>query len=410
MRVSAFPVYYGWLVLAASALCEMLVMGATSYAAGLFVLPLQAEFQVSRAAASSAILVLFLGAAIAAPFVGRLLDRHPIRLVMCCGAIILGLSLSAIALSPSLLVMALILMFPAAFAFMAVGPLTTSTLASRWFYRRRGLALGIAAVATSGGGFIVVPLLSEAIQRFGWRQGLMLEAAVLAAVLFLLGFFVLRDSPSREGLDDHPENQGRALAEAPVAERKLPLRDILSSRAFWIPSLTLAAISGTCQATVVTLIPYGRQLGFAPTTVALLVSVFAVSAAVTKVGAGLLADHLNRRALLVMAALCMTLSWLVVSVSAQYAALVACAGLAGVGLGFALPTVGALIAGHFGAPSFGSVMGWTYVLVLLFAIIAVLFAASVFDRTGSYVPAFQSFAGFLGGLLLLNLLMPPAKA
>ena len=99
-----------------------------------------------------------------------------------------------------------------------------------------------------------------------------------------------------------------------------------------------------------------------------------------------------------------------VSVSAEYAALVTCAGLAGVGLGFALPTVGALVAGHFGAPSFGAVMGWTYVLVLLFAIIAVLFAGSVFDRTGSYIPAFQSFAGLLGGLLLLNLLMPPAKA
>jgi len=32
------PVYYGWWVLAATALTEMLAIGSTSYAAGLFVL------------------------------------------------------------------------------------------------------------------------------------------------------------------------------------------------------------------------------------------------------------------------------------------------------------------------------------------------------------------------------------
>jgi hypothetical protein len=34
------PVYYGWFVLGASTVSEMLVQGVTAYAAGLFVLPL----------------------------------------------------------------------------------------------------------------------------------------------------------------------------------------------------------------------------------------------------------------------------------------------------------------------------------------------------------------------------------
>ena len=57
-------IYYGWFVLAASAVCELLVMGATAYASGLFVLPLQAEFHISRADANSSILILYLGGAL----------------------------------------------------------------------------------------------------------------------------------------------------------------------------------------------------------------------------------------------------------------------------------------------------------------------------------------------------------
>ena len=59
MRATALPVYYGWFVLASSAVCELLVQGATLYSAGLFVLPLQAEFHISRAAANSSVLILF---------------------------------------------------------------------------------------------------------------------------------------------------------------------------------------------------------------------------------------------------------------------------------------------------------------------------------------------------------------
>src|SRR5215475_8788617 len=106
--------YYGWFVLAASALCEMLAQGATSYGAGLFVLPLQAEFHLSRANASSAIIVLFVGVAVLAPWAGRLLDRVPIRVSVTIGAFFFSLGLAAIALTSSLMVMVLALLMPAA--------------------------------------------------------------------------------------------------------------------------------------------------------------------------------------------------------------------------------------------------------------------------------------------------------
>ena len=91
------PFYYGWIVLAASAVSELLVQGATLYSAGLFILPLQAEFHISRAAASSAGPILFLGVVFMAPLVGRLLDRLPVRRMMVSCALVLAASMCAIA-------------------------------------------------------------------------------------------------------------------------------------------------------------------------------------------------------------------------------------------------------------------------------------------------------------------------
>lgn len=408
MRIS--PVYYGWFVLGASAVSELLVQGATSYAASLFVLPLEAEFHISRANANSTILILFVGALLAAPWTGRLLDTRPIRLVVPAGAIVFGLSLASIAMLHSLVAMALILLIPTSIAFMCLGPLNTSTLASRWFHRRRGLALGIAAVATSGGSFTVVPLLNDAIQHYGWRQALFYEAVLIAAIIFVLALLVLRDRPSDMGLENHPENQGAESSAPALQSGPVPWKSVFTSAAFWIPSLTIATISGTCQAIVITLYPYSVQQGFTPTGAAMLISVFGIAAAATKVLAGTLADRINRRLLLVVAAAAMTLSWAILGLSAVYGAMVASAGLAGLALGCAMPTVASLIAESFGSGQFGRVAGWTFTLTGLMAILAVRFIGSVYDRLGSYHLAFETFAVILAGLLLINLLVSPVRS
>ena len=412
--VSAIPFYYGWLVLAAAAVSELLVQGATSYAAGLFVLPLQAEFHLSRANASSPVLILFLGGALVAPFVGRLLDRYPIRLVMSLGAVIFSLALLVIAATSSLWLMALMLLLPAAIGFMSLGPLTTAALASRWFYRRRGLALGIAAVATSGGGFVVVPLLSRAIQQYGWRAALVYEAIAMAVIIIGLAALVLRDRPSDVGLAGHPENLRRGedakpsgnTAEAPS---RLRWQDILSSRAFWMPSMVLAMVSGTAQALVVTLVPYAIGLHFSAPSAAAMISAFAISAAITKVSAGILADYINQRFLLIAAALLMTLAWLTLGLFESYGALFASSCMGGVALGCALPTVAGLIAAHFGPAKFGAVMGWTYAFVGAAAIASTRVIGGLYDIFGGYHGAFLIFFGLLGCLFLATLFFAPSR-
>ncbi|HEY4276241.1 MAG TPA: MFS transporter [Rhizomicrobium sp.] len=414
-QASAIPFYYGWLVLAASAVSEMLVQGATSYAAGLFVLPLQAEFHFSRAIASSPVLILFLGLTLVAPFVGKFLDRYPIRLVVPLCAVIFSGAFLVIAGTQSLWLMVFMLFLPAAIGLMGLGPLNTALLASRWFYQRRGLALGIAAVATSGGGFVVVPLLSRAIQAYGWRLALTYEAIAIAVIIIVLALLIMRDNPASMGLDGHPENQGRKeaaalrAANAKDATQSFRWRDFLTKRAFWIPSMVLALTSGTSQALVVTLVPYAISLQVTPASAAVLISGFSIAAAITKIGAGILADHINQRFLLIAGALFMTLSWATLALFANYEALFASACLGGIALGCALPTTAGLIAASFGADKFGAVMGWAYVFVAGFAIAATLIIGKMYDVFGGYHIAFLAFFVLLASLLVATLLFPLRK-
>ena len=128
MPRSGTGIYYGWFVLAAAAMLEMLAFGAAAYGAGLFVLPLQAEFHISRADASSPVLILFAGAALVSPLVGRALDHFPIRAFAIGGALLFGLCFLGIAATSSLAVMALLLVLPGAAGFIALGSLTSATL------------------------------------------------------------------------------------------------------------------------------------------------------------------------------------------------------------------------------------------------------------------------------------------
>jgi len=109
------PAYYGWWVLAATAAIELLTIGGTSYSAGLFVLPLQQEFSLSRAAANSPLPISFVGAALMAPVAGYLLDRYNAQKVIVIGAVAFGLSFMFIATSSLLPIMALALAIPAGF-------------------------------------------------------------------------------------------------------------------------------------------------------------------------------------------------------------------------------------------------------------------------------------------------------
>jgi len=79
------------------------------------------------------------------------------------------------------------------------------------------------------------------------------------------------------------------------------------------------------------------------------------------------------------------------TLSTSYVLLLIACGLAGTALGCVMPSSAALIAGSFGAASFGRAMGLIYVAVVVSSVVSVPFAGASFDRTGGYSSAFLTF-------------------
>jgi len=85
-----FGISYGWYTVLITALTTMLVVGSTNYAFGLFVRPVAAELELSRATVVLGLVLFNAGIGIFGPFVGRVLDHAPIRAVALVGAALFG--------------------------------------------------------------------------------------------------------------------------------------------------------------------------------------------------------------------------------------------------------------------------------------------------------------------------------
>jgi MFS family permease len=174
---------------------------------------------------------------------------------------------------------------------------------------------------------------------------------------------------------------------------------------FWAVGFVFTVITAYAQALVVTLVPYGTELGFSSASTALLISGFSVCAAITKIGSGYIADFIDRPLILIAATLALVLSAGLLLLFSDYLPLLIASSLAGIALGGVLPSAAALIGAYFGTPSFGKVMGMLYFGAVGGSVIAVYFIGRVFDVSRSYGPAFAAFLGISLATLLAALLL-----
>ena len=147
---------YAWLRLAAA-----LTMGSIG-TIGMWSVPVvlpavQADFGVARADASLPFTLAMVGFAVGGVVMGRLTDRFGILAPLASGAVALGLGYVAAGMAGSLSVFAVMHVIIGFGASATFGPIMVD--ASRWFTRRRGIAVALASCGTYLGGAIWPPVL-----------------------------------------------------------------------------------------------------------------------------------------------------------------------------------------------------------------------------------------------------------
>ena len=138
-------------------------------AIGQLIGPVRENLGWSIAEISLAITVYGLAASAMAPVVGALADRHGVRRVALWSLLLFGLSFASLALTPPHVWAWWLAWGLAGLVGIGSGSLTWTRGVGLWFFRQRGLALGIALIGTSFTGVLVPQFAGAVIDQFGWR-------------------------------------------------------------------------------------------------------------------------------------------------------------------------------------------------------------------------------------------------
>src|SRR5262245_31301737 len=389
-RQKGGKVFYGWwIVLVAGIGLSVHSAPIMGFTLGVFLKSLSQEFSWGRTQISLAFTLSALGMTLAAPFLGRLVDRFGARRVILLATLLFGVGvLSLYFLSAHLWHFYAIFLLTGVVG-SGTTPVAYSKVISQWFDRQRGLALGLAMVGSSIGVSVMPTLAQALITSVGWRHAyVFLGLLALGVTLPVVGLF-LTDTPQVMGL--WPDGEARAATAA--TEPGLSGREARHTETFWLLVSAAFLVSASFVGCLIHLVPLLTDRGVSAQNAALATSVGAGGALLARAGAGYLLDRFFAPYVAMSffcgSALGLVLLWSGAGGGWAFAAAL----LVGLGQGSEFDILPYTISRYFGLRALGEIYGYAFAAITLGAALGPLVMGVSFDASGSYGLALASFAG-----------------
>ena len=360
------------------------------YAYSVILVALLNEFGWSRSVLAGAFSVFTLVHGAVNPVVGVLCDRlRPLGL-MAAGGAALGLALWMDSYIATPWQLYLCFGVFTAIAVAAAGWVPAIVQVQRDYEDRLGLALGIVSSGVGLGMLLVVPLTQLLIDAYGWRTAFRVLAAVCVLWIVPSSLFMLRRPRENRGQSPAKKDQEKSGPEP------MTLAEAVRGQPFW---LMLAAFffGNVCSQTLhVHQVAYLVDQGVTAIIAASVVGVVGAASIAGKIGGGWLSDRMERE-FVYLGGIAIML--------AAVAALAALAGapapwaiygyamLLGVGYSATASLIPAMVSDRFGGRHFGAIVGMDLMGSAAGSALGPWMAGYLFDRTGSYMPAFAIAAG-----------------
>lgn len=408
--------YYGWSIVGALSLTELISFGVLYYAFSALLVPMQRELGWSLTVLSGGFSVALLVSGLVAPLVGHWLDRRGARLLMTTGSIIATgavLAWSRVETIPGYFAVWLVigLAMAAVFYEPAFAVITT------WFVRLRGRAL---LALTITGGFastIFLPLTDLLARSLGWRAALVVLAAILAAGTIGPHLVVLRRRPEDLGLlpdgatamDAVPHGTTATVSGSAGVQSapEVDVRSALRVPTFWW--LVGAFVFSTLTTTAVTvhLVAYLTEQGHASSFAALIAGaygLFSVTGRIVVTGAGRF-DSGGRMTVMVFGLQALAILVLVAWGRGSGGVLLFIV-LFGASTGALTLARATIVADYFGRRSYGAISGTISLFSTLSRAAAPVGAGLGYGLANGYGPVFSVL---VGTALLATLAMAMAE-
>ncbi|TCM20679.1 sugar phosphate permease [Novosphingobium sp. PhB165] len=397
-----FGWYHGWTIVAIATLAQVASNGMPVNAFTLFVVDWSSNLNTPVSTLQLAIALLGLGSAILAPFAGGLADKVPARTLLVTGLGLVALFHVAIgAIFATWQFLALYgVVLPLGMALST--SVITNTLVSRWFVRRRGLALAVTSFGLSGAGVVLPPIIAALLPLLQWRMLWMGAGTLIGLVMLPLAFWLVRDRPTEEDGLHYVSAPGDQPVSGAAAHVEVHWREVFRRRTFWIVVATYLPLLGLWGGVNQNLGPIASSRGLDQSAVGLLLSLFSGAQLGSTLLMGLLSDRFGNRRPLAMLAVIAATGGIITALGQGMIGLAS--GIVLVGMGGGLwPLIASAIANEFGAAASGRAFGLTmaFLPIMAFAPFAI---AKTHEMSGSYVPGLIGIAIVTlvgGGICLL---------
>ncbi|XP_057668774.1 monocarboxylate transporter 12-like [Diorhabda carinulata] len=168
---------WGWVVVIASFVCNLVVDG-TIFSFGTFLEKIAEEFGVETAEVTLMGSLMSGFYLIVGPFVSAIVNRYGFRLVVIFGSLLSAAAFAVCNFATSITALCVAYGFIGGIGFGFIYAPSVVILGF-YFERWRALATGIAVCGSGIGTFLYAPMTATLITKFGWRQTLLVHAALI---------------------------------------------------------------------------------------------------------------------------------------------------------------------------------------------------------------------------------------
>ena len=403
-RLTAGRLYYGWYIVGVVLATGIPRVGLNGSFFGIFLKPMSEDFGWTRAQTTLAVTIGTLIAAGLGVVLGRVLDRFGPRWMMSGGLAILAASYFGLARVDSLLAFYFVYSIGRAMMQSATGHTLMYALVSKWFIRRRAMAISAATMGGYIGGVVLAPIAQAIIDTAGWRDAWTFFGVLTVVMALLPAVLLLRRIPEDMGL--LPDGDLRAIGSTPVddstesglvevatptrrAEASLRLGQALRTRAFWLLTLMVTVNSIATTGITFHMVPHFSDVGIPDTAAATTVSLLTIGSISSVFIWGIIADRLGAKRVLLTVILTLWVGAYFVSGATSVTSAYASSALFGVGMaGYGLLSE-VVWADFFGREYLGSIRGLTMIFQLIGNASGSLIAAILVDVQGDYDGAFD---------------------
>ena len=391
-RILPRRVFYGWYIAIACACLMFVGVGVGYYGLPIFLKPLQEENGWSNTQVSWAPAIYFCVSGITSAFIGPHIDKYGPTRFMLIGTVVNGISASFIGLVGELWLLYLVY-FVFAVAFGMSSGIAVNAIMTRWFVRRRALAMSISSTGVSLGGVILAPVASMLVEAGGLELatpvlGVLVLIVALPVILLLIAW-----EPKQMGLnpdgDTSEEIHAASIRPGMAAQYRTWTRpEAMRTLGFWAIFMAFLLVLIAQTGYVIHQVSFLEERLGSRNEAAFTLSVTALGSIIARLVVGIFADGVDRRLLTIILFVVQATSIMLIIHTENIAATWALTLVFGLTIGNVYMMQSLLVGELFGMVSFGAIFGLISLAGQAGSGIGPIGVGFLEDQTGGYTVPF----------------------